>query len=495
MTDRTAGHRADPADDPTFDPGTDHAAFLARVTAWIDDDVDAGDQDELRRLLELVDSPDPRKHDVRVRALTDLQDRFSGPLEFGTAGLRGRMEAGPHRMNRAVVIRAAAGLGAYLLDTLGPAGAGGARARASLSGSTRGTAPARSRWTARAVLTAAGLDVLVLPSALPTPVLAFAVRHLGADAGVMVTASHNPPADNGYKVYLGGRVVTDSGQGAQIVPPYDAHIAAAIAAVGPARSVPRVVRVDRAGPRGRRRLRAVGPRAVRRRTARPQGRHHGAARRGRRDGRARPARRGLHDGRAGRGAARPEPRLPVRRVPQPRGAGRDGPRARRRAGHGGRRRARQRPRRRPVRRRGARPARRDLPGRGDGPVERLAHAARRRGGRAPGRRRRAPCRRVGRPGACSPARSCRHDCWGRSRPRTGSASRRRSRGSSGSRASTASCSATRRRSATASTRPTSGTRTASARRCSSRSSRTASRPRGARSSTRSTTWRAPTACT
>ncbi len=89
------------------------------------------------------------------------------------------------------------------------------------------------------MLTAAGLDVLVLPSALPTPVLAFAVRHLGADAGVMVTASHNPPADNGYKVYLGGRVVTDSGQGAQIVPPYDAHIAAAIAAVGPARSVPR----------------------------------------------------------------------------------------------------------------------------------------------------------------------------------------------------------------------------------------------------------------
>ncbi|WP_194522315.1 phospho-sugar mutase [Cellulosimicrobium sp. JZ28] len=239
MTDRTAGHRADPADDPTFDPGTDHAAFLARVTAWIDDDVDAGDQDELRRLLELVDSPDPRKHDVRVRALADLQDRFSGPLEFGTAGLRGRMEAGPHRMNRAVVIRAAAGLGAYLLDTLGPAGAGGAaRPRVVVGFDARH----RSRTFAvdsAAVLTAAGLDVLVLPSALPTPVLAFAVRHLGADAGVMVTASHNPPADNGYKVYLGGRVVTDSGQGAQIVPPYDAHIAAAIAAVGPARSVPR----------------------------------------------------------------------------------------------------------------------------------------------------------------------------------------------------------------------------------------------------------------
>ncbi|MGM7424602.1 phospho-sugar mutase [Cellulosimicrobium sp. CpK407] len=239
MTDRTAGYRTDPADDPTFDPGTDRGAFLERVAAWIDDDVDAGDQDELRHLLDLADSPDPRQHDVRVAALTELQDRFSGPLEFGTAGLRGRMAAGPHRMNRAVVIRAAAGLGAYLLDALGPAGAGGAaRPRVVVGFDARH----RSRTFAvdsAAVLTAAGLDVLVLPSALPTPVLAFAVRHLGADAGVMVTASHNPPADNGYKVYLGGRVVTDSGQGAQIVPPYDARIAAAIAAVGPARSVPR----------------------------------------------------------------------------------------------------------------------------------------------------------------------------------------------------------------------------------------------------------------
>ncbi|MFI2702832.1 phospho-sugar mutase [Cellulosimicrobium composti] len=241
MTDRTTGYRdaADAADDPAFDPGTDRSAFLERVAAWIDDDVDAGDQDELRRLLDLADSPDPRKHDVRAAALAELQDRFSGPLEFGTAGLRGRMAAGPHRMNRAVVIRAAAGLGAFLLDALGPAGAGGAsRPRVVVGFDARH----RSRTFAvdsAAVLTAAGVEVLVLPSALPTPVLAFAVRRLGADAGVMVTASHNPPADNGYKVYLGGRVVTDSGQGAQIVPPYDARIAAAIAAVGPARAVPR----------------------------------------------------------------------------------------------------------------------------------------------------------------------------------------------------------------------------------------------------------------
>src|SRR5690606_80516 len=241
MTDRTTGYRdaADAADDPAFDPGTDRSAFLERVAAWIDDDVDAGDQDELRRLLDLADSSDPRQHDVRASALAELQDRFSGPLEFGTAGLRGRMAAGPHRMNRAVVIRAAAGLGTFLLDTLGPAGAGGAsRPRVVVGFDARH----RSRTFAvdsAAVLTAAGVEVLVLPSALPTPVLAFAVRRLGADAGVMVTASHNPPADNGYKVYLGGRVVTDSGQGAQIVPPYDARIAAAIAAVGPARAVPR----------------------------------------------------------------------------------------------------------------------------------------------------------------------------------------------------------------------------------------------------------------
>jgi len=240
MTERAtygAGGPADAADDPAFDPGSTHAAFLEGVARWIDDDVDAVDQAELRHLLDLADSPDPRKHDVRLAALAELRDRFSGPLEFGTAGLRGAMAAGPHRMNRAVVVRAAAGLGAYLVDALG-GDVARVRPRVVVGFDARHRSRAFAVDTA-AVLTAAGLDVSVLPSALPTPVLAFAVRHLGADAGVMVTASHNPPADNGYKVYLGGRVVTDSGQGAQIVPPYDARIAAAIAAVGPARTVPR----------------------------------------------------------------------------------------------------------------------------------------------------------------------------------------------------------------------------------------------------------------
>ncbi|MBD8078083.1 phospho-sugar mutase [Cellulosimicrobium arenosum] len=249
MTDRTTSRRTgrdagrassgssvDAADDPSFDPGSSHARFLEGVAAWIDADVDADDQRELLHLLELADSPDPRRHDVRSAALADLRDRFAGPLEFGTAGMRGRMGAGQHRMNRAVVVRAAAGLSSWLWSSLG--GAAGPRPRVVIGFDGRH----RSRTFARdsaAVLAAADVEALVLPSALPTPVLAFAVRHLGADAGIMVTASHNPKADNGYKVYLGGRVVTGAGQGAQLVPPTETEISAAIATVGPAREVPR----------------------------------------------------------------------------------------------------------------------------------------------------------------------------------------------------------------------------------------------------------------
>jgi len=225
-------------------------ALARRVEAWIADDPDAFSRNELTALLATARSGEEH---VGEAAVEDLRDRFSGSLQFGTAGLRGAMQAGPNRMNRAVILRAAAGLAAYLVGSLGDEpGADGGHKHGLLH--RHEVAPTRPKivvgYDARhnshtyaldsaAVFTAAGLDVVLLPSALPTPVLAFAVRHLDADAGVMVTASHNPPADNGYKVYLGGRAVTGSGQGAQIVPPFDALIAAKIAAAPAAAQVPR----------------------------------------------------------------------------------------------------------------------------------------------------------------------------------------------------------------------------------------------------------------
>ena len=199
--------------------------LLAGVRAWIDDDPDPRTAAELAALVDLAEGDDPES--ARA-AVADLEDRFAGLLEFGTAGLRGALGGGPARMNRAVVIRAAAGLVHYLTDALA---ATGDRTPVVVVGyDARTNSDVFARDTA-AVVVAAGGQALLLPRPLPTPVLAFAVRHLGADAGVMVTASHNPPQDNGYKVYLGGRVVTDAGCGAQIVPPYDGEIARRITAV------------------------------------------------------------------------------------------------------------------------------------------------------------------------------------------------------------------------------------------------------------------------
>ena len=203
-----------------------HAWDPEQVTAWIDDDPDATTREELTSLLTSAQQGDDA-------ARRDLVDRFSGLLQFGTAGLRGALGGGPNRMNRAVVIRAAAGLGAYLKGDLPDE-----RPRVAIGYDARHRSADFAHDSA-AVLTAAGCDVLLLPRPLPTPVLAFAVRHLQADAGIMVTASHNPAADNGYKVYLGGRAVTGPGQGAQIVPPMDAAIAARIAAVESVAATPR----------------------------------------------------------------------------------------------------------------------------------------------------------------------------------------------------------------------------------------------------------------
>jgi phosphomannomutase len=188
---------------------------LDTARAWLAEDPDPETRAELTELVARAESADEA-------ALADLEDRFSGKLEFGTAGLRGTLGAGSNRMNRAVVIRAAAGLAAYLRAHGGSSVVVGYDARHKSDQFARDTC---------AVMVGAGLRAMVLPRPLPTPVLAFAIRHLGVDAGVMVTASHNPPQDNGYKVYLG--------DGSQIVPPTDTEISAAIDAVGALDSVPR----------------------------------------------------------------------------------------------------------------------------------------------------------------------------------------------------------------------------------------------------------------
>lgn len=163
-------------------------------------------------------------------ARQQLEDSFDGTLQFGTAGLRAALGPGPNRMNRVVVRRAAAGFAAFLNGTVAAA-APGTRPRVVVGYDARYNSDVFAAESA-AVFTAAGIETFLMPSALPTPLLAYAVRALDCDGGVMVTASHNPPQDNGYKVYLGGRAVEESGRGAQIVTPYDARIAECIEAVG-----------------------------------------------------------------------------------------------------------------------------------------------------------------------------------------------------------------------------------------------------------------------
>ncbi|MCX5212533.1 phospho-sugar mutase [Kitasatospora sp. NBC_00240] len=198
-------------------PTTD---LLARARAWLAEDPDPQTREELSALL--AEAEGETESGNRI-AWSQLSERFAGRLQFGTAGLRGELGAGPMRMNRAVVVRAAAGLAAYVKrEQLGDLVVIGYDARHKSYDFARDTA---------AVMVGAGLRAALLPRALPTPVLAFAVRHLGAAAGVTVTASHNPPQDNGYKVYLG--------DGAQIVPPADAGIADEIDAIVALADVPR----------------------------------------------------------------------------------------------------------------------------------------------------------------------------------------------------------------------------------------------------------------
>jgi phosphomannomutase len=201
----------------------------AAVQAWIADDPDPVDRAELTTLLERAQSA-AYAEEVGVagaapeadQTASQLRDRFAGRLTFGTAGLRGQIGAGPNRMNQAVVRGATGAVAGWLLASR-PAGDG-----VVIGCDARHRSDEFADEAAR-VLAGAGIRVHLLPRPCPTPLVAFAVRHLGTAAGIMVTASHNPRTDNGYKLYLG--------DGAQVIPPVDSEIEGRIAALGPLREI------------------------------------------------------------------------------------------------------------------------------------------------------------------------------------------------------------------------------------------------------------------
>lgn len=180
---------------------------LARaIASWTEQDPDPRTRRQVEDLLAAADVGD-------AAAMAELVDAFSGRLEFGTAGLRGALGAGPNRMNRVVVGQAAAGLATYLLDhDL----AGG---KVIIGFDARRNSDVFAKDTAE-IMSGAGFQAMITPGPLPTPVVAFGIRHFGCVAGVVVTASHNPPQDNGYKVFLG--------DGSQIVQPADVEISSRI---------------------------------------------------------------------------------------------------------------------------------------------------------------------------------------------------------------------------------------------------------------------------
>lgn len=198
-----------------------YADPYAAEKAWLAEDPDPATSEELEAAIAAAEAG-------VAGAGAALSEWFGGRLQFGTAGLRGEMGPGPNRMNRVLVTQAAAGLAAYLLSREpSPSIVIGYDGRANSEVFARDTA---------VIMAGAGVRTTLLPRHLPTPVLAFAVRHLDASAGVMVTASHNPARDNGYKVYLGGL-----NHGSQIVSPADGEIAAdiAIIAAGSITDLPR----------------------------------------------------------------------------------------------------------------------------------------------------------------------------------------------------------------------------------------------------------------
>ncbi|TFC90454.1 MULTISPECIES: phospho-sugar mutase [Cryobacterium] len=212
----------DPAGGTADATPTDAAStVIAAANAWLGQDPDPETQAELRLLLRGAADED-------AAALAELHARFDDRLAFGTAGLRGAIAAGSNRMNRVLVCQAAAGLAAFLIKNTEP----GQVPSVVIGYDGRKNSQVFATDSA-AIMAGAGVRAILLPRLLPTPVLAFAVRHLNVGAGIMVTASHNPPNDNGYKVYLGG-----ASQGSQIVSPDDVAIADEILRVAAEEHVP-----------------------------------------------------------------------------------------------------------------------------------------------------------------------------------------------------------------------------------------------------------------
>jgi phosphomannomutase len=194
-----------------------NAELVAEVRAWIADDPDPKTAAELSALLAAGSEEVLKKH-------------FSGFLQFGTAGLRGPVGPGPSCMNRAVVGRTAAGISAYMKKRGMKRVVIGRDARHGSEDFTEESAQ---------IFAGAGFEVFVLPRPLPTPVLAFATHELKCDVGVMVTASHNPPQDNGYKVYIGPRADGIEYAASQIISPTDHLIATEISAIDSLAQMPR----------------------------------------------------------------------------------------------------------------------------------------------------------------------------------------------------------------------------------------------------------------
>ena len=192
--------------------------LLLAATAWAEQDPDAQTRSELLAL-------------IAARDEAALLDRCGKRLGFGTAGLRGELGAGPNRMNRVLVAQAAAGLAAYLKKNF-------ERPSAVIGFDGRVNSDVFARDSAE-VMAAAGIETFLFDQSVPTPVLAFAVKQRDFSTGVMVTASHNPPRDNGYKVYLGG-----ANGGGQIVSPADAEISAEIEAVAAAKTFAQIAKSD-----------------------------------------------------------------------------------------------------------------------------------------------------------------------------------------------------------------------------------------------------------